>query len=180
MHFVIDYVESKTTFLQKTERVKIWPQTGHFLTLKFLRCAKLPTRPCSGSSGSYELHTMVAQTGNKCSNWEKERWNLKSSCRQACIPITKNEKNFLQPITFVLYFFQGTFIKEVIYAPFGMRWSPLNLVSCNTTAMTLLAQIINLQNTTFFMASFPMVLTTLLFFHWHQRMLRRCEKESKK
>lgn len=86
----------------------------------------------------------------------------------ACKPAfksLKNQKNFLQPVIFVLYFFQGTFIKEVIYAPFGTRWSPLNLVSSNTTAMTLLARIISLQNTTFFMASVPMVLTTLLFFH---------------
>lgn len=34
--------------------------------------------------------------------------------------ITKIQKNFLQPIIFVLYFFQGTFIKDVIYAPFHM------------------------------------------------------------
>lgn len=88
----------------------------------------------------------------------------------------KNRKTFSSQS----FFFQGTLIEEVIYAPFGMRWSPLNQVSCNTTAMTLLAWIISLQNSTFFTASVPMVLTTLLFFHWHQCMLRRCEKASKK
>lgn len=122
---------------------------------------------------------MFTQTGNKCSNWE-ERWNFKSSCIPTCIQITKNQKNFLQTIIFVLCFFQDTYIKEVICPPFGMKWSPLNLLSCSTTAMTLLAQISNLKNTTFLMESVPMVLTTLLFFHWHQCMLRRCEKESKK
>lgn len=31
MHFVIDYVESKAAFLQKTERAKILSQTGHLI-----------------------------------------------------------------------------------------------------------------------------------------------------
>lgn len=77
----------------------------------------------------------------------------------------KSLKKLPQLITFTSYFFQGTFIKEVKYSPFGMRWSSLNPASCKTTAMTLLALVINLQTPTFFMASVPMVLTTLLFFH---------------
>lgn len=96
---------------------------------------------------------------------ERERYEILGAPASKPAFTSLKKKSLSQPITFISYFCQGTFIKEVKYTPFGMRWSPLNLTTCKRTAMTLLALVINLQNPTFFMASVPRVLTTLLFFH---------------